>query len=86
MKKSAKNNAKEEIFKLIEKLLKQLTTREKFILTNRFGLKDGKTKTLDELGKTLNFSKERIRQIEVEALKKLRKTENIEEIKEYLRE
>ena len=77
---------KKALKKDIEKLLKQLTTREKFILTNRFGLKDGKTKTLDELGKTLNFSKERIRQIEVEALKKLRKTENIEEIKEYLRE
>jgi RNA polymerase sigma factor (sigma-70 family) len=78
---------KKALKKDIEKLLKQLTAREKFILTNRFGLNcDGKIKTLDELGKTLNFSKERIRQIEVEAIKKLRKSENIEEIKEYLRE
>lgn len=77
---------KKSLKKDIEKLLGQLTKREKFILTNRFGLNcDGKTKTLDELGKTLNFSKERIRQIEVEALKKLRKSENIGEIKEYLR-
>ncbi len=77
---------KKALKKDIEKLLKQLTNREKFILTNRFGLEGGKIKTLDELGKTLNFSKERIRQIEVEALKKLRKLEDIGEIKEYLKE
>ncbi len=77
---------KKSLKKDIEKLLGQLTKREKFILTNRFGLNcDGKIKTLEELGKTLNFSKERIRQIEVEALKKLRKSENIREIKEYLK-
>ena len=78
---------KKSLKKDVEKLLKQLTSREKFILKNRFGLNcDGKIKTLDELGKTLNFSKERIRQIEVEALKKLRNSESISEIKEYLKE
>lgn len=77
---------KKALKKDINRLLKELTNREKFILTNRFGLAGGKIKTLDELGKTLNFSKERIRQIEVEAIKKLRKSENICEIREYLKE
>ncbi len=61
-----------------------LTEREKFIILNRFGLKDNKTKTLEQLGQTLGFSKERIRQIETDALRKLRKSEQTQYLKEYL--
>ena len=61
-----------------------LSEKERFILINRFGLLDRKTKTLEELGKILGFSKERIRQIEGEALKKLRKSSAAGELKHYL--
>lgn len=68
----------------IMKALEVLSEKEKFILINRFGLLDRKTKTLEELGKILGFSKERIRQIEGEALKKLRKSPAAGELKHYL--
>ena len=55
----------------IEKILDKLSKKEKFVIKNRYGLDSGKTKTLDELGQIMNFSKERVRQIEVEAIKKL---------------
>ncbi len=61
-----------------------LNDRERFIILNRFGLNDRKTKTLEELGNILGFSKERIRQIETESLKKLRKSEHTQYLKEYL--
>ena len=62
----------------------KLSKKEKFIIKNRFGLDSGKSKTLDELGQIMNFSKERIRQIEAEAIKKLRKFDEIKEIKNFL--
>ena len=61
-----------------------LNERERFIILNRFGLKNRKTKTLEELGRILGFSKERIRQIEMEGLRKLRKSEKTQYLKEYL--
>ncbi len=61
-----------------------LNDRERFIILNRFGLNNRKTKTLEELGNILGFSKERIRQIETESLKKLRKSEQTQYLKEYL--
>ena len=61
-----------------------LNERERFIILNRFGLKGRKTKTLEELGIILGFSKERIRQIEMEGLRKLRKSEKTQYLKEYL--
>ena len=64
--------------------LNLLSERERFIILNRFGLGGRKTKTLEELGNILNFSKERIRQIEAEGLKKLRKSEHTQYLKEYL--
>lgn len=54
-------------------LLNMLTDREKKILTLRFGLNDKKPKTLEEIGKVFEISRERIRQIELEAVEKLRK-------------
>ncbi len=75
---------KEFLHKDIIKALDILSEKERFILINRFGLLGRKTKTLEELGKILGFSKERIRQIEGEALKKLRKADKICELKNYL--
>ena len=68
----------------IKKLMKVLSEREKFIIKNRFGLSGDCQKTLEEVGKILGFSKERIRQIENEALRKIRKIKKIEELKSYL--
>ncbi|MBR3605078.1 MAG: sigma-70 family RNA polymerase sigma factor [Candidatus Gastranaerophilales bacterium] len=64
--------------------LNLLNERERFIILNRFGLKGRKAKTLEELGNILGFSKERIRQIEMEGLRKLRKSEQTQYLKEYL--
>ncbi len=75
---------KEFLSKDIMKALDILSEKERFILLNRFGLDGRKTKTLEELGKILGFSKERIRQIEGEALKKLRKSPVTSELKSYL--
>ena len=61
-----------------------LSERERFIILNRFGLGGRKTKTLEELGNILGFSKERIRQIENDGIKKLRKSNNTQYLKEYL--
>ncbi|MDI3516003.1 MAG: polymerase primary sigma factor [Thermotogota bacterium] len=56
----------------IEKILNTLSSREKAVLKMRYGLIDGKSKTLEEVGQIFNVTRERIRQIEVKALRKLR--------------
>lgn len=58
----------------IEEVLTGLTERERQVLELRFGLKDGKTRTLEEVGKYFDVTRERIRQIEGKALSKLKKT------------
>lgn len=68
----------------IEKMLDELSLKEKKIIINRFGINGEKPKTLEELGKDMGFSKERIRQIEGIALRKLRSKENINHLKDYL--
>ncbi len=70
--------------KYIENFLNKLSEREKQIIIGRFGIDGSKPRTLEELGKTLGFSKERIRQIESSALKKLRNSEEIHLLKDYL--
>ena len=57
----------------IYKLLNELTEREKGVLALRFGMDDGTPRTLEEVGKYFGVTRERIRQIEGKALKKLRK-------------
>ena len=58
----------------IENLLQNLTERERQVLELRFGLKDGKTRTLEEVGRYFEVTRERIRQIEGKALQKLKKS------------
>lgn len=65
-------------------MLEFLNQREKTILINRFGLNGSSKKTLEEIGRNLGFSKERIRQIENIALKKLKEKNEISHLKEYL--
>ena len=76
---------KDFLNKDIISVLDILNQKERFILINRFGLGGRKTKTLEELGRILGFSKERIRQIENEALKKLRRSERAKPLKDYLK-
>ncbi len=78
------NTEKEFLNKDVTGILDILNQKERFIIINRFGLGGRKTKTLEELGKILGFSKERIRQIECEALKKLRRSEEARSLKDYL--
>ena len=66
------------------KLLKNLNPREQEIIKRRFGIDNEEPKTLEQIGKAMGFSKERIRQIENLALQKLRKVENINKFKSYL--
>ena len=65
-------------------VLDTLTEREKKVLTLRFGLEDGRARTLEEVGKEFNVTRERIRQIEAKALRKLRHPSRIRKLKDYL--
>jgi RNA polymerase primary sigma factor len=67
----------------ILKLLDTLTDREKRVLILRFGLEDGRTRTLEEVGKEFNVTRERIRQIEAKALRKLRHPSRARLLKGY---
>ena len=67
----------------ISKLLNTLTEREQRVLILRFGLKDGRTRTLEEVGKEFNVTRERIRQIEAKALRKLRHPSRARLLKGY---
>ncbi|MCI8627043.1 MAG: RNA polymerase sigma factor RpoD [Lachnospiraceae bacterium] len=67
----------------ISKLLNTLTEREQRVLILRFGLKDGRTRTLEEIGKEFNVTRERIRQIEAKALRKLRHPSRARMLKGY---
>jgi RNA polymerase primary sigma factor len=62
-----------------------LSPREQKILKMRFGLEDGRTHTLEEVGKEFGVTRERIRQIEAKSLQKLRKSEKADKLKDYLR-
>jgi RNA polymerase primary sigma factor len=68
----------------IMSMLDFLNQREKTILINRFGLNGKRKQTLEEIGKTLGFSKERIRQIENIAIKKLKEKNELTHLKDYL--
>ena len=65
-------------------VLKTLTLREAKVLSLRFGLEDGHTRTLEEVGKEFNVTRERIRQIEAKALRKLRHPSRSKKLKDFL--
>ena len=65
-------------------VLSTLTPREERVLRLRFGIDDGRTRTLEEVGKEFNVTRERIRQIEARALRKLRHPSRSKRLKDFL--
>lgn len=68
----------------LEEVLQTLTQREEKVLKLRFGLEDGRNRTLEEVGKEFNVTRERIRQIEAKALRKLRHPSRCKKLKDFL--
>jgi RNA polymerase primary sigma factor len=76
--------ARELLKEQVKSALLVLTERERQVLEMRFGLKDGKDYTLEEVGKYFKVTRERIRQIEAKALRKLRHPTRSRHLKDYL--
>ncbi|MGI6164235.1 MAG: sigma-70 family RNA polymerase sigma factor, partial [Bacillota bacterium] len=68
----------------IEEVLDTLNEREQRVLRLRFGLDDGKARTLEEVGREFGVTRERIRQIEAKALRKLRHPQRSKKLRDYL--
>ncbi|MBR6407023.1 MAG: RNA polymerase sigma factor RpoD [Clostridia bacterium] len=68
----------------LAEVLSTLTPREEKVLVRRFGLEDGRSRTLEEVGKEFNVTRERIRQIEAKALRKLRHPSRSKKLKDFL--
>ena len=64
-------------------VLATLTPREEKVLRLRFGIEDGRTRTLEEVGKEFNVTRERIRQIEAKALRKLRHPSRSKKLRDF---
>jgi RNA polymerase primary sigma factor len=83
--KTPTESASEQLLKeQVRSILGTLTEREQKILKLRFGLEDGKSHTLEEVGQEFSVTRERIRQIEAKALAKLRKHKDTRKLHEYL--
>lgn len=80
----ADHAAYEMMKKRLENVLDTLTDREENVLRLRFGLDDGRTRTLEEVGKVFGVTRERIRQIEAKALRKLRHPSRSKQLKDFL--
>ena len=68
----------------LAEVMSTLTPREAKVLRLRFGLDDGKARTLEEVGKEFDVTRERIRQIEAKALRKLRHPSRSKKLKDYM--
>jgi RNA polymerase primary sigma factor len=68
----------------VQEVVGSLTPREQKVLVLRFGLEDGRSRTLEEVGREFNVTRERIRQIEAKALRKLRHPSLSKKLKDYL--
>ena len=77
-------NIPKQLREQLAEVLKTLTPREEKVLSLRFGLEDGRSRTLEEVGKEFNVTRERIRQIEAKALRKLRHPSRSRKLKDYL--
>jgi len=80
----AEHAAYEMLKEQLEEVLDTLTDREENVLRLRFGLDDGRTRTLEEVGKVFGVTRERIRQIEAKALRKLRHPSRSKQLKDFL--
>lgn len=80
----ADHAAYEMMKKQLENVLDTLTDREENVLRLRFGLDDGRTRTLEEVGRVFGVTRERIRQIEAKALRKLRHPSRSKQLKDFL--
>lgn len=80
----ADHAANELLKEQLEDVLDTLTDREENVLRLRFGLDDGRTRTLEEVGKVFGVTRERIRQIEAKALRKLRHPSRSKRLKDFL--
>ena len=76
--------ANEALKEELRKALEALTDRERQVVVLRFGLEDGRPRTLEEVGKEFNVTRERIRQIEAKALKKLRHPSRSRKLRDFL--
>ena len=77
---AARTALKEQLMEVLD----TLSDREKKVLMLRFGLEDGRPRTLEEVGKEFNVTRERIRQIEAKALRKLRHPSRSKKLRDYL--
>ena len=75
---------RESLHRDLQQLLTDLTTRERDVIQMRFGLNDGTPYSLAEIGRALDLSRERVRQIEAKALQKLRQPKRRNRIRDYL--
>ena len=76
----------EDFIQELMNVLKSLTPREERVIALRFGLEDGRARTLEELGKEFHVTRERVRQIEAKALRKLRHPSRAKRLRDYLEE
>lgn len=77
-----RNDMREKIFNTFQKA--HLTKREEFVIRSRFGLNDDCPKTLEEVGRSLDFSRDRVRQLEFKSLRKLRHHSSVKKLKSFL--
>ena len=78
-------NKYRELLKIhLDEVLDSLSPREKRVLQLRFGLEDGKQRTLEEVGKEFGVTRERIRQIEAKAIRKLKHPTRAKKLRDYL--
>jgi RNA polymerase nonessential primary-like sigma factor len=75
---------RESLQRDIRSMLSELTDREQEVIQLRYGLDDGKTYSLAEIGRVLELSRERVRQIEAKALQKLRQPKRRNQMRDYL--
>jgi RNA polymerase primary sigma factor len=80
----AESVIQEELISYLKRALNELKPREQFVLRARFGLEDGHMRTLGEIGRELRLTRERVRQIEAQALNKVRRSAYIPQLASFL--